>query len=229
MSPYSQLLGDVVWRGPTDQRVVALTFDDGPNEPYTSHLADMLAQRAVHATFFQVGKAVLAAPEVSRRLVSDGHVVASHGYSHYLPRYLDERSLQEHIRRAQDAIASIGVVPELYRPPWLFRTPALWRVLEREGLRAVSGQFCHPLEVLQPSPSRISTHAVARVRPGSIVIVHDGFDGHGGRRAHSVEAAKIVVDRLMADGYRFVTVSELLDLPAYQSSSPGSGANEVPA
>ena len=105
--------------------------------------------------------------------------------------------------------------PALYRPPWLLRVPALRRRAGENGLRAVSGEFCHALEVLQPRPEMIARGALAKARPGSIIIFHDGYDGHAGNRASTVAAARIVVDRLSADGYRFVTVDELLGVPAY--------------
>jgi peptidoglycan/xylan/chitin deacetylase (PgdA/CDA1 family) len=196
-------------------KVVALTFDDGPNEPYTSELADFLAQRQVRATFFQVGRAVLRYPEVSRRLLADGHVIGNHSFTHEFTNCLSPRALAGEVRMGQEALATIGLRPALYRPPWLLRTPALSGILARHGLRAVSGEFCHPLEVFQPRPQLIARGVLAKVRPGSIVIFHDGYDGHAGNRASTVDAARIVVDRLSAAGYRFVTVDELLGVPAY--------------
>ena len=215
LSPYSQALGPFPYRGAGTGKVVALTFDDGPNEPYTSRLADFLAQRQIRATFFQVGRAVLRYPEVSRRLLADGHVIGNHSFTHEFTNCLSPRALAGEVRMGQEALATIGLRPALYRPPWLLRTPALRRILAGHGLRAVSGEFCHPLEVFQPRPQLIARGVLAKVRPGSIVIFHDGFDGHAGDRASTVAAARIVVDRLSADGYRFVTVDELLGVPAY--------------
>lgn len=215
MSSYSQAFGAFPYRGPTQDKVVALTFDDGPNEPYTSQLADFLAQRRIRATFFQVGRAVLRAPEVTRRLAADGHVIGCHGFTHEFTNYLGRRTLAEDIRKGQAALATTGLRPALYRPPWLLRTPDLAPVLREHDLRPVSGEFCHALEVFQPRPEVIAERALAKARPGSIIIFHDGFDGRGGNRASTVAAARIVVDRLEAQNYRFVTVDELLGVPAY--------------
>jgi peptidoglycan/xylan/chitin deacetylase (PgdA/CDA1 family) len=217
MSPYSQALGTFPYRGEPAGRAVALTFDDGPNEPYTSQLADLLGERGIRATFFQVGRAVLRYPEVTRRLAADGHVIGNHGFTHELTNYLTRRTLAQDVRKGQAALATAGLRPALYRPPWLLRIPALGAVLREQGLRAVSGEFCHPLEVGQPRPGLIAERALAKARPGSVVIFHDGSDGRGGNRASTVAAAKIVVDRLSRDGYRFVTVDEMLGIPAYQS------------
>jgi peptidoglycan/xylan/chitin deacetylase (PgdA/CDA1 family) len=217
MSPYSQLLGRFPYRGPDGgAKVVALTFDDGPNEPYTSQLADFLDERDIKATFFQVGRAVLRHPGVTRRLAASGHVIGNHGFTHEFTNYLHPHTLAVDVAKGQAALASAGVRPALYRPPWLLRIPALAGILRRHGLQVVSGEFCHPLEVFQPRPGRLAAGALGKVRPGSIIIFHDGFDGHPGNRASTVAAAKRVVDRLSADGYRFTTVDRLLGLPAYQ-------------
>jgi peptidoglycan-N-acetylglucosamine deacetylase len=215
MSPYSQAFGTFPYRGRTRDKVVALTFDDGPNEPYTSQIADFLAERGIRATFFQVGRAVLRSPEVTRRLVADRHTIGCHGFTHEFTNYLGRRTLAEDVRKGQAALATVGLRTALYRPPWLLRTPDLAPVLREHGLTAVSGEFCHALEVFQPRPELIAERVLAKARPGSIVIFHDGFDGRGGNRASTVAAVRIVVGRLESAGYRFATVDEMLGVPAY--------------
>jgi len=158
MSPYSQTLGPFPYRGPAGRRLVALTFDDGPNEPYTSQLADYLDREGISATFFQVGRAVQRYPEVTTRLVSAGHVIGFHGHTHDFTRYLRRRTLAEELEHGMAVFAQLGIRPALYRPPWLLRIPALRGLLHDHGLQAVSGEFCHPLEVAQPSPERIARH-----------------------------------------------------------------------
>lgn len=225
MSPYSQALGPFPYRAPGSGKVVALTFDDGPNEPYTSQIADLLDGRGIKATFFQVGRAVLRHPGVTRRLARSGHVIGNHGYTHEFTNYLARDTLARDVRRGQEALATVGLHPALYRPPWLLRVPALGAVLREHGLQAVSGEFCHSLEVFQPSPALIARGALAKIRPGSIIIFHDGHDGHAGNRASTVAAARIVADRLTDQGYAFTTVDKLLGVPAYQSAP----ADLVPA
>jgi peptidoglycan/xylan/chitin deacetylase (PgdA/CDA1 family) len=214
-SPYSQLLGPFPYRAAGSERVVALTFDDGPNEPYTSQIADFLDLRDIKATFFQVGRAVGSHPEVTARLAARGHVIAHHGQAHQFSRYLRRQTLATDIQQGLDAFAALGLRPLLYRPPWLLRIPALRGIARGHRLRVISGEFCHALEVFQPDPERIARRALAKTRPGSILIFHDGFDGRGGNRASTVEAVKIVVDRLIRRGYSFTTVDRLLDIPAY--------------
>lgn len=221
MSPQSQALGTFPYRARVTGKVIALTFDDGPNEPYTSQIADLLGERGVRATFFQVGRAVLRHPEVTRRLADGGHVVGSHGYTHEFTNYLRKETLARDVRQGLEALVSVGVRPALYRPPWLLRIPSLPGILRAHGMTVVSGEFCHPLEVLQPRAELIARTALAKARPGSILIFHDGFDGRGGNRASTVAAARIVVDHLLREGYSFTTVDALLGVPAYQDAPAG--------
>lgn len=217
MSPYSQLLGPFPYRGRSDRREVALTFDDGPNEPYTSEVADLLGSAGARATFFQVGACVERYPQVSRRLLSDEHVIGSHGYGHRFHRCWTRGALRRDLSLAADTFRrELGQQPALYRPPWLLRVPALGPLLREEGLLPVSGEFCHVLEVVQPSPGRIRDRVLRTVKPGSIVIFHDGFDARGGPRASTVAAVRQLVIALPREGYQMVTVDRLLGVAAYR-------------
>ncbi len=220
MSPYSQALGRWPYRANGAggaEKVVALTFDDGPNEPYTTQLADFLLDRGVRATFFQVGRCVHRHPEASRRLLADGHVIGNHSVSHLFREYLKHPDFARQIEDNQYIIAqAIGRTPALYRSPWLWRTPPLLATLRRNRLQPVSGVFCHDLEVAQIPAERIAEKALQRTRPGRIIIFHDGREGRGGQRGETIRAVKLYVDALLSQGYRFVTVDELLGVPAYQ-------------
>jgi peptidoglycan-N-acetylglucosamine deacetylase len=227
MSPYSQVLGPFPYRAPSAERVVALTFDDGPNEPYTSAIADFLDLRDVKATFFQVGRAVDRHPHVTTRLAESGHVIGHHGYAHLFSRYLRRESLAADMAAGLAAFAAVGLRPALYRPPWLLRIPALRDVARAHRLQVIGGEFCHAFEVFQPAARRIARRALAKTGPGSILIFHDGFDGRGGNRASTVDAVKIVVDGLISQGYRFTTVDRLLGVPAYHADTDAHGAPRV--
>lgn len=209
MSPRSQLLGPFPYAADTAEKVVALTFDDGPNEPYTGAVADLLGARGIRATFFQVGACVQRWPASTARLAADGHLVGNHSWSHRFDRCLRVGVMRDEVRRTQDVIeAATGSRPTLYRPPWLLRTPRLLAMLAAEGLDVRSGEFCHPLEPLQPAAARIARRVLLSVRPGRVIIFHDGFDARGGDRAHTVEAVRLVVDQLCGEGWRFATLDE---------------------
>jgi peptidoglycan/xylan/chitin deacetylase (PgdA/CDA1 family) len=220
MSPYCQSLGDFPFRAPEHHarapKTVALTFDDGPNEPYTSQIAEFLDTHSIQATFFQVGRAVARQPATTTALARAGHVIGNHSYSHQFTRCWTPRLLRTEIERAQDVLATaLGRPPVLYRPPWLARTPALFELLQHHRLRPVSGEFCHALEVAQPPARWIARRALAKACPGAIIIFHDGYNGTGADRASTVAAVKIVVTRLRAAGYGFTTIDRLLGVHPY--------------
>ncbi|MDA8275827.1 MAG: polysaccharide deacetylase family protein [Actinomycetota bacterium] len=217
MSPYSQLLGTFPYRRRTTEPVVALTFDDGPNDPDTTRLADLLTHEGVDATFFAVGACVERHPETARRLLRDGHVLGSHGYSHQFRRCAGRSVLRSEVRQAEEVFTRhLGVRPVLFRPPWLLRTPGLFDLAEEQSLQLVSGEFAHVLEVFQPSPERIARRAVAKARPGSIIIFHDGFDAKGGDRTSTVLAVELVIAELRSRGFGFTTVDRLLGVDPYR-------------
>jgi peptidoglycan/xylan/chitin deacetylase (PgdA/CDA1 family) len=216
--PTSQTFGPFPYQAEVSEPLVALTFDDGPNEPYTSRLLDLLDERDVRATFFQVGRCAERFPSASRRVVESGHVLGNHSYSHQFGSYFREPSQRREIERSQQALAAVtGVVPALYRPPWLCHWPWVLGSIRDHGLQVVSGLFGHPLEIIQP-PARLMAASAAKItKPGAILIFHDGFDARGGRRDQSVAAIGPLIDELAGRGYRFVTVDQLLGVPAYLS------------
>ena len=217
MSPYSQILGNFPYRKQTTKKVVALTFDDGPNEPYTSEIVDFLDENSIKATFFQVGRNIERYPETTQRMHKTGHVIGNHSLNHQFRKYLTEPNYVSQLESTQKIIHSvIGKKPALFRPPWLWRQPLLFRSLGSMGLKPVSGTFCDVLEVFQPSGSHIAKTTLRHVKPGSIIIFHDGFNAKGANRDQTVAAVKIVVKSLSDQGYSFVTVDKLLATPAYQ-------------
>jgi peptidoglycan/xylan/chitin deacetylase (PgdA/CDA1 family) len=217
MSPRSQVFGDYPYRSEALDRVVALTLDDGPNEPYTSQIADFLDSRGVRATFFQVGRCVERFPATTARLAAAGHVVGNHSLTHRFTTYFRPRAFRREIDETQDVLRGrLGRTPALVRSPWLWRQPMLLRALRQRRLQPVAGVFGHPLEVFHRDGAAMARRAVAQTKPGTILIFHDGFDGRGGDRRETVKAVQITVETLLARGYRFVTVDELLNVPAYR-------------
>ena len=201
---------------PGQDKVVALTFDDGPNEPWTSRLLDVLAEKDVRATFFQVGRCAERFPSTTRRVVEEGHVLGNHSLNHAFTTYLRQPRQREEVTRAQDVLHRVsGVVPGLYRPPWLCHWPWVLRTVDAAGLQVVSGTFGHPLEIFQPSAGSMAEGAARRAAPGAILILHDGREARGGDRSRTVASVGPLVEHLRADGYAFTTVDRILGVPAY--------------
>lgn len=211
--PQSQLYGRIVTHGPGDAKLVALTFDDGPNDPATSHILDVLAARDVKATFFVVGENVEVYPDTVHRIVAEGHALGNHSYRHRKRDALLDPRYGE-LERAQRAIAAaVGFRPALYRSPNGFHTPWQLRAVRRAGLVTVHWTV-QTKDWERPNPDTIVRRVLDHVRPGAIVLLHDGDDTHhGSDRTPTVEALSRIIDELHARGYRFVTVPELLGVP----------------
>jgi len=214
--PRSQIFGPFPYAAETEEKVVALSFDDGPNEPYTSQLLNTLDRYDVKATFFQVGRCAQRFPSSTRRVVESGHVLGNHSYSHSFTRYIKQPRQEIEIIRSQEVFYSItGLTPALYRPPWLCHWPWVLGTLRQHRLQVVSGTFAHPLEILQPPARRLTTGAARRTRPGAMLILHDGREARGGARGQTVAAVGPLIDALRTQGYTFTTVDRLLGVQPY--------------
>lgn len=212
--PQSQVYGRVVTHGPGNAPLVALTFDDGPNEPATSRILDVLADKGVKATFFVVGENARVFPDTVRREVAEGHAVGNHSYRHRKRDTLLDPRYRE-LARTQDAIEQVaGVRPSLYRSPNGFHTPWQLRAVRRAGLTTVHWNV-QTRDWQRPDPDTIVRRVLDHVSPGAIVLMHDGDDTHhGSDRTPTIEALPKLIDALRARGYRLVTVPELLGTAA---------------
>lgn len=216
LSPTSQIFGAFPYQAQTNKKLVALTFDDGPNEPYTGDLLDLLKREQVPATFFVVGANIKKHPEVIKRAAREGHTIGNHSFSHQFRNYFKNPDFAAETTSNQAVIAqTIGQTPALFRSPWLFRTPMLLGALQRQGLKPVSGTFVSNWEIFQPSSEKIATTAYQRTKPGTILIFHDGYNAKGAARGQTIGAVEILIKKLKADGYQFVTADKLLDVAAY--------------
>jgi peptidoglycan/xylan/chitin deacetylase (PgdA/CDA1 family) len=222
-SPGNQLFGKTLVRGPSDERVVALTYDDGPNPPYTDRILEVLRKEHVHATFFVVGRAVAAYPKVVRQELSDGDAVGNHTWDHAHLVLYDQSRLRETLQRTDDAIfAATGQRSHIMRPPYGGRD---WLVLdEARKLGYTPVMWSVPLanDWEYPPPSVIAERVLRYAGDGSIIDLHDGNQGllcdsahlapHVCDRNADVEATRLIVEALKRQGYRFVTIPELLRL-----------------
>jgi peptidoglycan-N-acetylglucosamine deacetylase len=211
-SPWSNAFGTTRWAGGTTNRVVALTFDDGPNEPYTSEILTILRREHVRATFFLIGERVRSEPAVAVRIVGDGHVVGNHSDSHpFALAFESPGRIQSEIDRAELTIRdATGIYPRFFRPPQGLRSPWLMRIAQRDSLETVTWDVS-PIDWNPLSSQQLSDRIVSSAHPGAIILLHDGLNlVPSANREVVVEGLTSVIERLRADGYRFVTVPELL-------------------
>jgi peptidoglycan/xylan/chitin deacetylase (PgdA/CDA1 family) len=209
---YGGFEGPVDWamntasHGDRDRRVVALTFDDGPDAARTPALLDALGELGVPGTFFVVGKHVEAHPELCARMVREGHELGNHTHTHrYLP-LASSSSVASELAAADAAIAAAtGIVPKLVRPPWGGRSPSNVRAFDRAAKRTVLWDV-NSYDWKDLPPVEVARRVVDRSRNGSIILMHDGGRDHTG----TIAAVRLLVPELRARGYELVTVSDAL-------------------
>jgi len=193
-----------------EQKLVALTFDDGPHPDYTGPLLDGLKERGVKATFFLVGTQIQYAPELVPRMAREGHQIGVHTYSHVPVNGLEQEEFRLQVEGTRRLIYSLLGERELWlRPPY--------GILDENAQNWADGPIIlwsvDPEDWKDNKVKRIKEHIVAHVRDGDIILMHDIYPS-------SVEAALEVVDELQKQGCRFVTVAELLE---YGGVVPMSG------
>jgi peptidoglycan/xylan/chitin deacetylase (PgdA/CDA1 family) len=200
---------------PVQGPFIAITFDDGPAPANTPRLLDMLAARGIKATFFTVGRNVQAFPNIVRRIIADGHEIANHTWTHPWLSRMGDQAVRSELQRSHEALTTIaGVAPKMYRPPfgaitarqkqWImseFGYPTILWSVDPEDWRTRNAAMTH---------SRI----VSQTKPGAIILVHD-------IHASSIDAMPSTLDDLLAKGFRFVTVSQLIAM----SGGHGPAAN----
>jgi peptidoglycan/xylan/chitin deacetylase (PgdA/CDA1 family) len=216
MWPRSKFFGYYPYGIKTDKKILALSFDDGPTNPDTKNLLAVLARHDVKATFFLVGKNLEKNPELVKELLAAGHTLGNHAYNHRLQRYLVTPDLKDEVEKTQNIIYGlIGKKPTLFRSPWLIRHPSLFKMAKAHGLTLIGGIFGTQKEVWEVSADEIYNDALKQIAPGRIMIFHDGIIKKGSR-AGTIEAVDRLIPELKRQGYEFVTVDQLLNIPAYQ-------------
>lgn len=218
--PTSPVFGKVYYKAPPTEtgKMVALTFDDGPNEPYTSQILDLLDEYNVKATFFLIGKNVQLYPETAKRILAEGNAIGNHSYSHNANHALTNGGYKD-VLLAQDAIyQTLGVLPHLYRPAHGKRSP--WEVqnIKKAGLIEVTWSVSTK-ELVGKTATQVARDIVNKTEPRDIILLHDGYGtSHDVPRAYksvTVAALSQILEQLSAKGYKFVTVPEILNVPAY--------------
>jgi len=214
--PQSSEFGRTYWTYPTDRKVVALTFDDGPNEPYTSEVLAILRREHVHATFFLIGNNVRRSPGSVAAIAHDGHAICNHSDTHPLCFALaPESRLQAEIDSAERSIHDAGGgYPGIFRPPQGLRSPWLMNVLERDSLAAITWDDAPRDWDPIPAPQLVK-RTLAAAHPGAIILLHDGMNlTFHADQSETVKALPAIIDGLRARGYSFCTVPELIGVPA---------------
>jgi peptidoglycan-N-acetylglucosamine deacetylase len=199
--------GEAIGSAGKGGKEVALTFDDGPSS-YTGQVLDILDSHGAKATFFIVGRNAANNPDLVRRAVESGHEIGNHTWSHAALTGLAKAARRQEVQGASDAVrGAVGHAPRLFRPPYGAMRPGTNREVRRAGLMPVVWS----VDTRDYQPGVTAKKLVALVkrslRPGSIILLHDG----GGNRAKTVAALPKILDEITRQGYRPVTVTQLLN------------------
>lgn len=232
--PTSQLWGRTIIQGPANERVVALTYDDGPNPPYTGRILDVLESEHVHATFFVVGRAVQAYPAVVQREVRDGDAVGNHTWDHRHLILMRPSQIRASLEKTDAAIyAAAHVHTHLMRPPFGARDWIVMQVARKLGYSVVMWSVPLARDWEYPPARVIAQRILPKVNDGAIIVLHDGNRGqlcaaqhlqpHICDRSRDIEATRLIVDNLKAQGYRFVTIPQLVALRKSATHTPAPG------
>lgn len=206
--PYYEEKGYVLWEIKTDEKVIALTFDDGPHPTYTPQVLDLLKKYDAKATFFVIGERAEKYPEVVSRIGEENHEIANHTYTH--PLSISPAKLKEELKKTNDIIHDItGTSPIFYRPVGGQYNDKIINTAINEGYKVIMWSWHQDTEDWKtPGVKKIVKKVLSGVQPGNIVLFHDS----GGDRSQTIQALEEILPELQQQGYKFVTVSELIEI-----------------
>jgi len=211
MSPTGQWYGRTFTGLPAGSEKLALTFDDGPNDPHTLRLLEVLAKHEVRATFFLIGEYAKKRPDIVREIAKSGHVIGNHTFSHPNLIFASSASLKSELQQCQDVISEIvGEPPRLFRPPWGGRRPGTLQIVRSLGLEPVMWNVTgydwkgRPADYVE---RKIHDH----VRGGDVILLHDGSHAQfGADRSQTVIAADQLIAHYKSKDFEFVTIPEMM-------------------
>jgi len=211
MAPTGQWYGKTFIGLSGDSKEIALTYDDGPNDPHTLRLLDVLARHEVKATFFLIGKHVRQRPDLAREIAQAGHTISNHTFTHPLLIFKSADEVRRELSDCRAALQdAVGEHSDLFRPPFGGRRPAVLRIARELGLKPVMWNVtgydwnAPPFEVIVGKVSK-------KICGGDVILLHDG--GHlamGADRKQTVLATDELLKRYKAEGYKFVSIPEIM-------------------
>jgi peptidoglycan-N-acetylglucosamine deacetylase len=211
MAPTAQWYGKTFTGLVPGSRQIALTYDDGPNDPHTLRLLEVLAKHNVHATFFLIGRYVQQQPQIAREIVQAGHVVGNHTFTHPLLIFKSESEIRQELTQCRDALQdATGQPSNLFRPPFGGRRPAVLRIARELDLEPVMWNVTG-YDWNAPPAEKIERKVAKLMRSGNVILLHDG--GHkqmGADRSQTVIATDRLIARYKIEGYEFATIPQMM-------------------
>lgn len=207
----SQFFVPAICNLPTDKRVIALTFDDGPNAQITPQVLDILKEYNAPATFFCIGKHIAAQPDLLQRIATEGHLIGNHSYSHsYFFDFFTASQVRRELEQTNYEIAKIiGKAPRYFRPPYGITNPAIRRALQRNK-SIVIGWNVRSLDTITKDSEQVLQRVKNQLQPGSILLFHD-------TNAALPAILRTLLDYLNEEKYEVARLNEVIGKNAYES------------
>lgn len=200
---------ETVCAGNTKEKIIALTFDDGPEPFHTEKILDVLKQNEISAVFFFIGHKMEQHPDIVKRVVNEGHIVGNHSYSHH--RYFDlfpRHKMVSELQQTNNIAERItGKKLKFFRPPYGVTTPVLAKAINTVGLATI-GWNIRSLDTVINDPSRLLNRISQRLRSGGILLLHD-------TAPVTRQSLQTIIDRIRQRGYSFARLDHLIQKEAY--------------
>jgi peptidoglycan-N-acetylglucosamine deacetylase len=226
LAPAGQWYGRTFVGLPRGSKQIALTYDDGPNDPHTLGLLEVLAKHGAQATFFLIGRYAEQRPDIVREVVQAGHAIGNHTFTHPYLVFTGNAETRAQLERCQQAIVdAVGETPRMFRPPFGGRRPGTLGMVRSLGLEPVLWNITG-YDWSAPPAQRIVKRVSGRIRGGDVILLHDGSHVAMGRdRSQTVIATGRLLECWKAKGYEFVTVPAMMGKAGVRA--PVSGVRET--
>lgn len=201
----------IIKHGSNNEKLIALTFDDGPDKDFTPQVLDILKNNDVKATFFVVGENVGWNPEILKREYEEGHEIGNHTFTHINVSKKGYEDIYKEINDTQQAVKKvIGKEPTLFRPPYRALSKNMCSIVKQKDMNVVLWSNLDPRDWSNPGVNYIVDTITSKVDNGTIILLHD-YNNLRNKRSQTIQALEIIIPKLKAMGYNFVTVSELIE------------------
>ncbi|RDY26334.1 oligosaccharide deacetylase [Romboutsia weinsteinii] len=201
----------IIKRGNEDEKIVALTFDDGPDKDYTPQVLDILKKHDVKATFFVVGENVTWNPELIKREYEEGHEIGNHTFTHINVAKKAYGEIDKEISQTQEEVKKvIGQEPKLFRPPYRAISKNMCDIIKSKNMNIILWSNLDPRDWSNPGVGYIINTINNKVENGNIILLHD-YNRVRVKRSQTIQALEVIIPALKEKGYEFVTVSELIN------------------
>ena len=201
----------IIKHGNSEEKMLALTFDDGPDEVFTPQILDILKKYNVRATFFVVGEKVAYNKEIIKREFDEGHEIGNHTYSHINVAKQSYDTIATEIGNTQDAIKSVtGEEPRSFRPPYRAISRDMCNIIKERDMNIILWTYVDAKDWQNPGSSSIVRSIETGIQNGCIILLHD-YNKIRNPKSQTIEALDVIIPDLIEKGYKFVTVSELVD------------------